>query len=858
MDREQPSLVLLNPGATIRVLHHASDPSRSRFGSGAEQLVLAAPPGESAQAAYRLPQAPILSELTVSAWLRANRPGTRLAGLVVLPRSLAPSGQPRRLLVFGDEIAGADEWVRLSLRNLGPALERQSRIVRSEGADRSSPHAQIDEREAYLESLVFLCPGGTGPTELLVDQITLHGVVRDSRRVTETGTEPVGNAAPQPPLPPLPLAPRVIQWQGESFALLRELGFDAAALGRLPTSEERRAARRTGLYLVCPPPREESGVVIDPSFDIVMAWDLGTAAAEPLAVEDMRGWAEWLKRTDPQRSRPTLLRPATQVREASRLSDAIVLDRPTIGSSLSLAAFSTWMMHQQRVARPGTPVWATIDTHHAGRLAAQLAAMQSGRAPVVPAHYADMFRWCAATFPSRPTGFYFRSEASLAAADRGNRVRALAAELLNERIALVQPWLARGKQVAAARSSRDDVTAIVLQTERSHLIVPMIWDESGRSEPITAERPLALVLPGVPESSEPYLLGGVSARRLRSQRVAGGLRITVEDLPRDGLILLTEDGQAYTQIERRLRGGAQRTVDLRIQMVELKRQQAAEALGLLPQPLVAAAEVQGVLHRIAALTKSTQDSLTARDFHAAYDSTVEADAALDLLERRTVERVAGVQEPGTSPLPLRWEAAPDHVRLAAAIARSAGPWRPLPGGEFENLAELLQQGWRHLEYPLPGVATGVRLSPEAPYQGQFCLELEARSVRSDAALATPIVPVWITSPEVVLPADSLLEVTGMFRSTEPLLGPDEALLAFDSLGGEALALRLKQAPQWRPFRLARLTGAGGETRLTFALDGLGRVEIDSLNYRIIPLGAAASGGTAPVRLEARTPAGTPR
>ncbi|MCA9236709.1 MAG: hypothetical protein KDA44_14640 [Planctomycetales bacterium] len=858
MDSGQTSLTLLNAGATIRILKQDTN-GAARFGRGAERVVLAVPAGESAQVAYRVPAAPVIDELQLTAWVRVSRPGARLAAVIVLPNSKVAGGQEsKRLLVYGEDQSQSSEWRRLTLSNLGPALERQSRIARASASGRGS---DIDERDAYVEAVVVLCPGGPGVTELLVDQVAMYGVLRDSLSVgsaagdkisrdSAAGNPPQPRTDKLPPLPPVPQAPRIVQWQGESFAAIKELGFDAALLARLPTDGELHEARRAGVYLVCPPPGVESGVTIGPQFDIVLAWDFGLASPVPDELARVQQWAGWLQRHDPQHERRTVIRPGMQVRESSRLTDALVLDRPTLGSSQSLSAYSTWFLDQRRIARPGTPIWSLADTHYAGRAGAQLAALRASRPPVVPSTYAELFRWSAATFPARPEAFCFRSEASLTGADRGNRLRAAALELLNLRLGLVEPWLAHGTQMSTALCSRDDVTAIVLQIERSHLIVPMMWDGPRMANPVTVEHPLAMKLPGVPESAEAYLLTGVSAQRLRSQRVAGGLRITVETLPADALILLTEDGQAFTQVETYLRRHARRAVDLRALMVELKRQQAAEALALLPQPLVAAGEVQGALHRVAALTQATQGAAAAGDFNAAYEAAAEADALLDELEHRTVERIAISPELAVSPLPLRWETAPDHVRLAAALARGAQPWQALPGGEFEDLSELLRLGWRHLEQPLDGVASAVRLSPEAAHRGQFCLELDARATRPDGvAPATPAVPVWVTSPPISLPANSLLEISGVVRTSQPLLGPDEALLAFDSLGGEQLALRFQRIPSWQPLRMMRLTGAGGETRLTLALDGIGRVQIDSLAYRITPLGAAAVGE--PVRLQAR-------
>ena len=97
-------------------------------------------------------------------------------------------------------------------------------------------------------------------------------------------------------------------------------------------------------------------------------------------------------------------------------------------------------------------------------------------------------------------------------------MRALALELTNLRLGMVEPWLARGKAATPARSSRPDLTAMVLTVERSHLVVPLRWDDATqvgcrrRRGKCDFRQPTSLLLPGVPESCDAYLLVDRRAR----------------------------------------------------------------------------------------------------------------------------------------------------------------------------------------------------------------------------------------------------------------------------------------------------------------------------------------------------------
>jgi hypothetical protein len=62
-------------------------------------------------------------------------------------------------------------------------------------------------------------------------------------------------------------------------------------------------------------------------------------------------------------------------------------------------------------------------------------------------------------------------------------------------------------------------------------------------------------------------------------------------------------------------------------------------------------------------------------------------------------------------------------------------------------------------------------------------------------------------------------------------------LIFDSTGGEESAIRVSSAPSWAPFRMIRAAPPGGEVRVTIALGGIGRAQVDSLTFRFIPMRA---------------------
>jgi hypothetical protein len=865
MDGAAPVLRLLDARDGVQLLAQGLDRDHHRFGGASEHLVVTAPPGDSAQVGYSVPEAPILDELQFAAWISCSRPGAQLAAQVVLPRSIDPRTRaPRTLLVRSGVPAAGSDWQRLSLANMPGLLAANVRVARAQH------NGSIDERGAYVGQLVILVPGGTGSTELWVDQIAMYGAVFSkpnaaspvpsqlltgqpaslsvAAQATNLGapagaaSSAVARSAHDPP--PMP---RIVQWQGESFSLLQHLGFDALAMGRLPTPEEMAEATRLGLYLVCPPPiAKELGVnPVGSEYNCVLAWDLGDLAA-PADVDEADSKAQLLRRHESIPTRSLLVRPRSQPLVASRIADRLLLDRPTLGATLSITDYAAWLTHQRRLARPGTGMWIAVDTHWSNNFMTELAALRGGNPAAISASLDDISLATTAAFGTLPRGFYFKSESSLSSPDPETRRRALAIELTNLRLGLVEPWLAAGRAASAARSSRPDITAMVLTVERSHLLVPVHWtvpEASGRPTPGTssADQPITFLLPGVPESSDAYVLSVAGPRRLETRRVAGGLRLVLDNMPDDGFILLTEDGYAFSHVERYLRQHAGRAAQSRVELAALNRQRAARAVAALPQAALQQAGVVRELARVDALLAAVHGTLATQDFASAFARASEADRLLEQLARRTCQALWPECQPAESPVPADWSSLPDLARVASLVHGARSQLAPVPAGEFENLNELLSAGWRRQESPCEPIASAVRLSPTAPRAGSFSLELEAMSkVESDAPPAVPGAPVWITSPPIAVPPGQLVEISGWARVDETPIGSADALVIFDSIGGEESAVRLATAPSWTPFRMVRAAPEGAECRLTIALGGIGRAHVDSLRYRFIPLSNATS------------------
>jgi len=818
MDGQETILRHLPGTVRTEIIHQSVDRRLYRFGTGAERIRLACPAGNSALLAYQLPQAPVIAELRVSAWVLCNRPGMQLAATVVLPRSINVStGRPHELLVRSGTLGKGIGWEQLTLSNMPTLVERMTRVARLQF------ESELDEREAYVSQIILLAPGGKGLTECLIDQIQVYGIVGSQGR-----QKPADIQLDSHPLEINFQIPKVIQWQGEPFKLLAELGFDAIGMKRIPSPGELQEAKTLGLAIVCPPPtpRQLTRQGIPEELSDIYAWDLG----EQLSSDDLDHiirWQELIKRFDPVDSRPTLIAPRLFTREASRLANVLVIGRPLLGTEITLQEHTAWLTHQSRLARPGTDIWTTLDTQLSPTQALQAVALQLPSHLAADASYQQLSALTSATFAVKTHGFYYASTTSLAAIDVATQRRSKAIQLNNLRLKLAEPWLASGKVLEVARSSQPQLTALVMKSERSHLLVPIRWSSSMRLSPSPEQRgSISFTVPGVGESSEAYLLTLGGTKRLRHKRVTGGVRITMESLPSDAFILLTDDPQAFSQVARYLRKIAPQATKLRRDLVTLHFQACTQLLGNSSGTSDDNSLGKHLLEQATLEIQACDRYLASGSQDLAYESADKVDRILSQLD----DALASPRTRGTASMAS--VAASAQLHLQQKLARTPVGENLLRGGEFENLAPLLKAGWRHRQLPLEGITSSVRLSSTAPHSGSYCLELEAKPASESAPLpVVPASPVWISTAPVQVQAGDLVEITGVARVPEPLLGTIDGLQIIDSLGGPDMAIRITHSPSWQPFRVIRAAPTDGQITVSIALSGLGVAQVDDLAIR---------------------------
>ena len=841
-------------------------------GQRCERLSVRGNGGTSIYIAHEIGRPLVIDELLPTVWIRSDRSGLQLLAEVVLPRTQDPrTGRPVSTLIAGSSYTNVGSWQQLRLEGVPRLVTRQARVLRTEMGPR------VDEREAYLTRLVLNVYGGPGATNVWIDDLEITGYVPrpeylDRQDVAVVADAPGGPgqampvseslaAAVAPPGTPepstvemagsvllasgRPLFPRIIQYRGEPLSFLKRLGFNAIWVDVQPSTELLNQVSLANLWIVCPPPPlinpvSEGGPVvpanvIGPQYRRVLAWDLGRGLFSG-ELESTRRWAEQVRAAERHGHRPLIAQAEGDLRMYSRYVDLLLFGRQPAGSSLELIDYATWLRGRPLLARPGTPLWTTVQTQLSMSVGESLYALDPQRpAPLVlPGEQVRLLAYTAVASGSR--GLLFESATPLTSGDLATQQRAMSLELLNLELALIEPWVAGGTVTATLGGSPTEIIGAMLRTDHARLLLP-IWAASGAQycPGQSAARNVPLVVPGVPESCSAFEMVPGELRPLRHKRVSGGMEITLDEFGLTGQVLLTQDPGVEAEFTRRAAAVGPRAAQLQrilaIERLDAMRQVTAELASRLNAPKQAVEWLATARQYM----QACDTQFTAHEYQAAYLSAHRAMRAMRLLERAYWEAaVLKLPSPVYEPATVSFATLPWHWKLLDRVAASQPGPNLLPGGDFEDLAASIHDGWQHFKHDCDGVQSSADLTKEARHSGKLGLQLAARPVDPQNPPAMiEAAPLWMCSPAVPVQPGDLVVIHGWVKIPSPLTGTTDGLMVFDSLAGPALAERIGRTSGWRELTLYRLSARPGRMNVTFALTGLGEAWIDDVTINVL-------------------------
>jgi hypothetical protein len=860
---------LVERDCALRIEAHERTLRDAHRGQGSEYLRIAAGNGTRVYMGHVIGPARAIAELSLSVWIKSDRAGLQLMARAVLPRSRDPrTGEPVTALLRGTSYGRVGSWEELNVADALRLLEGEVRVLRSQIG------SEIDPREAYVDLLILNVYGGAGVTNVWIDDLEVRGFVATdaSRSPVDLDTSPYPRAEP-PAAAATPSTrrghvgtveldpgtgrqnalgarlvgslllvdgqqffPRAVEYRGEPLELIASLGFNTILLDEPPTHLQLEEAERHGMWIIAGPPDVEGGGYLGPAYDRVLAWNLGRRLPAE-AIDRTRHRADAVRLADRRAGRPLLCAPLADWRGFSRHADLVLADRPLVGSSNELFEFGDWLRQVSRFARPGTPLWATIETQPAEEAARQFTAL--GRPEAGGSAEPEQLRLAALSAAAAGVrGVVFTSRSRLDAGDAATQLRAAAAELVNIELESIAPWLAAGQLLSAVETSDPHVRVAVVATDRSRLLMVLHMPPQAQFSAGAPEGDaVSFVVPGVPDSSNAYMVTPVGIVPLRHRRVTGGLRITLENYAPAALVVLTHDPLVVNTLARGVARNGPRAAALEREIAARAIEQAEAVQRDLGGMAFGVPASVGWLVQGRSLVQRCDQVLQTNDYTAAQRLARQAAGMAALTRRAHWEHAArGFRSPVASPLCTNFAALPGHWQLAERLRSSPPGANQLAGGEMESLESLVNSGWSQVRRPAGGVIGSVELSPDGPHGGRFALRM--RVVPEKAGETPPPLeepPLGVVSAAVALQAGQLARISGWVRLSANVPGGAPALVIRDSLGGEPLALRVDEAGGWREFVMYRASNAPTELRATFALEGIGEAWVDDVSVTVLDM-----------------------
>ena len=389
-ETRDPVFVKGTHDAEYKELVHDVTDTTARGGQFSEHLQIVSEQGNSIYYYYPTGRAPLAEDLSVSLWVKANRPGAQLMVRVVLPKERNPNGldEPLTTYLSGDVYQKVSRWEWLQIRRPSNLGKKQQQILRDQ-----LKH-DVDFTDAYVDRIVLNAYSGPGMTEIWVDDLEIGPVVESSPFKTTRagqGSRDQGSGARPGEAPGRPnrtalveLVHGQLQVNDKKFfpmgikltdtppKVLRDAGLNTLWLDASVAQAQLDDAARLGFWLVPMLYTARAGSPLDSpeqiqqalerflEKDAVLFWDLG----EGLTFEQaalVAGAAQQVRAADP--NRPLAADIWDGYRIFARNIDLQGSHRWPLYTGLELTSYRDWLNQRRLLGRSGAFLWTWVQTH---------------------------------------------------------------------------------------------------------------------------------------------------------------------------------------------------------------------------------------------------------------------------------------------------------------------------------------------------------------------------------------------------------------------------------------------------------------------------------------------------------------
>ena len=168
-------LLLAEQNAQARLEAHSLSPDDPHGGNQSERIVVKLTGGKTCLVAYPFGKTPVIDELSLTAWVKSNRPGVKILVRIVLPRDIDPETEnPTWMWIEGETSSVVGRWDPIKVSRPREALVKQQGILQA------ARKAKVDVREAYADMLLLNIHTGVGVSDVSVDDLEIGPIVTPS------------------------------------------------------------------------------------------------------------------------------------------------------------------------------------------------------------------------------------------------------------------------------------------------------------------------------------------------------------------------------------------------------------------------------------------------------------------------------------------------------------------------------------------------------------------------------------------------------------------------------------------------------------------------------------------------------
>ena len=626
------------------------------------------------------------------------------------------------------------------------------------------------------------------------------------------------------------------------------------------------------------------------SGDAVLMWDFGSGRTTEDLPRVIRA-AEVVRRFDPRRPRSVDLWDGFRV--YGNYVNAVGAHRWPLFSSLELDAYRDYLIERKALTPPFRLFWTYIQTHMPEWYIEQLYnCQQMDRFPVPIGPDPEQIRLLTYhALSAGCRGLAYWDDKYLAKDTHFGKDRLYELALLNAEIEMLKPVLA-GSQDAInyVPTSDSNVKAAIISGTKEVLILP-VWIGAG-SQHVPAQGAmdsLTIVVPIVPEGAIPLRITPAGVEEMKTfKRTARGTELTISEFDLTAAIVFTTDLGPTGKVARWQDYTQQRMGKTAAEWAQMEAVEVYEKTKVTHERILAAGgtpvfEADELFARCRENLRCAKENYDNSQWDTAYRESRRALRPMRILKRADWDNAVGSLDiPTASPYAASFYSLPEHWALAAevSVARAASG-SALPNGGFELDRRTPEEGaavsslegykvrstilddvtgiaaivnsdvYPVRDKPLEPLDLGTSrksamraaqppLVQPAPEFGRHVLKLLAYQNKTTpgrlGALERTILAV--DTPAAELPPGGLARIS-FWLKFYPSAKTADGLIAFDSAGGEALGVRVREQYSWKQYHLYRRVPSSRQISLTFALTGTGLAYVDDVKIELLTPGASA-------------------